>query len=441
MLAELERVVSSYHGAIADRFQHEDTESRLICVHTLIRFVRPVKMYGVNSLYEALQRISMMTKYSTQLSIAPVDLCNLSAPNNTLAHAILAGFVENPSAVRDSLWREWNTPLRTPLPMSFLPSPPDVVVVQHVTRPSTPFKPMSSLAAPFVPVMYLAAPPKSDIAWAGVNPDHSFAPLPGPSISRAATPGPSIPRAATPRPFLPPRDIVFQPASDQLLALLQKALFSDADFCPGTEDADAKFQDMLLAPPQWLYTAEDAQLFTISVDGPKLVRNTLKNSMLRCLKMLSEPMIQVGEAVYDASLSMVEALRDGKDTFSDITRMFVRAHDNTMGILPVIKALSSVEMESEHEVFEIGMKRPLDTAQIAGKNHRKALSSLFAAMSDDDKIRKIYVDLLLANEKLYAMEPDEGFHWNWAQIVCHVEELKDILSAGCRHCSELLLAV
>jgi hypothetical protein len=135
---------------------------------------------------------------------------------------------------------------------------------------------------------------------------------------------------------------------------------------------------------------------------------------------------------------MVEALRDGKDTIRDIERLFMRGYDNTRGILPVIRALSSVEVEPVHEFFGIGMKRPLDGAQTSSNTRRKKLASLVAAMGEHSKIRQIYVDLLLANDRLYAMNPSEGFCWDWAEIVGHVEELKDILAAGSKHCGELL---
>ena len=421
MLAELQRVISSYHGAVSDRFQHEDIQSKLVCVHVLIRFVRPVRMYGVNSLYESLQKISHAIKYSTQLTIAPVDFCTRSAPNNTLALAILAGFNDTPSASRDALWKQWTSPLPVPLPMSCLPSPPAAVIIQHATLDPNPFVAKGS--------------PTLDIAWAGVNPEQQFAPsragTPRPPASRAGTPRPPASRAGTPKPAA-------EQASGLLLHLLQEALFSDPDFRPGTEDAKAKFHDLLLVPPAWIYSAEDAQLFATSVQGSLLARNTLKNSLLRCLKMLSEPMLEVGEAVFDASISMVEALRDGKDTIRDIERLFMRGYDNTRGILPVIRALSSVEVEPVHEFFGIGMKRPLDGAQTSSNTRRKKLASLVAAMGEHSKIRQIYVDLLLANDRLYAMNPSEGFCWNWAEIVGHVEELKDILAAGSKHCGELL---
>jgi hypothetical protein len=233
-----------------------------------------------------------------------------------------------------------------------------------------------------------------------------------------------------------------KPASQALAELLTEGFFrmDVGAWRPGQTMPDQWLTGAVLKKPTWLF-----QVLDRAVSAPtcfdKVASVTLQNAILDLLRVFCGPMADGWIYLKEASMELVDALRHNENTFPFIENRFQAFNDTCRAVLPVVRAFTTISVESTEEFKGIGVKRGFKTAVTPpSKAPRLSFSTpqIIFSMPEGNKVRRVYTTLVSMNDLLHAMHPDSFCMVDWDYLVQATEELQRLADEGAKLCGELI---
>lgn len=396
LLEELPQLDAHYPGV---KFSYRVVVSDPNCkyptalLHALFQFREKVQMFGAGHLNQRLQDISMRARYSSVMSLMPVDF----RPDNLLALAVLASFDDKSSPERDHTWLAFckgaYEPKQEVTATTTLPTPPP-------PRPSIPMMVISQYE-------------------------------PKPSMrARSRTP----PRTARPTP-----DIMadLPPATGRLLesvADLWRASWMQ-DFPPGSKIFKDQFRPLELLEPEWICNVLEYDADPLYQDRRGMASMIFGSSVIRCLKIFAKAMQACAASLNRASKAVVCILQDALDPLSQLVQDLFEASEACKGIIPVVEAFR--HMKAGPSFHNIGAKPDTIPEAIHPIMPIRVMPTVFQSMSEDNRIKNMYRFMFMASTRLEETYPDDDVYICWDRIARNLGELQQYLFLAYGECEAL----
>lgn len=368
--------------------QIQDGDTSGICLHAVFVFKTPIEPN--KQFLDGCIRITKEVRKCTMMSVTPIEYRTRRDKDlNLFADAVLASFNPDPSSVRDDLFNEIH-----PLPFNE-PNPPPL--------PPPPRQP----------------PPP--------------APKPAPRDPRLM----NQPEKKKNK-FCPPAQEKRPPhAKGYLLGQILEAEIQNA---PGTPEYDQEVGELVKYVHDWFFNVLDFVPQEVPLFGEEVARVTLSNTLLSCMQIFADNMRRCGKSVYFASLSFKLAVTEGRNTIQDIHNDLKQAHEICRGLERFINSLRFMEEDQSEEFRGVGVKRAAEACSVfvPPEAPKPILPEMIAKMSEFNLVKRIYMDIQRAHDKLYDTCPDDGMLIDWDRVCRNVGELKDILFEGTERCKALL---
>ncbi len=399
-------------------------------LHVLFQFPRPVQMYGAGHLNERLQQISLRIRFSSVMSLMPVDFRS----DNLLALAVLASFDDKSSPQRDQLWREYcRGVVRPPQEVRATTSLPEPAPV----RPSMPMmSPLPYQQDPKPAPMPMMSPQpyqqeEGEVVRTLVQRARSRTPAPR---SRAVSP--VKPRSSTPA----PTELVRLPVAKGLLLTYVSDLWQTEvmrAIPPGTQRATDLFQSFLLYVPAWVSDVLDYDVEGSYTDERGQASTIFGSSVIRCLKILAKAMHACGRALYRASKAVAQILRDQVDAMGELAHQMKLAFECCTGIIPVVEAFRHMKAKPELSLDGIGAMPETYGEVFVPPASPLAMPAVFASATPFNQLKLIYRYMFNAANRMEEMHPETGVFICWDRIARKVGELQQILGLAHEECQIL----
>ena len=395
LLRELAAYATTQHARLI-MSTVEDKDTSGICLHAVFKFqtpIEPTKKFLAGCI-EITKRLTMCTA----LSLAPLELVE----GNLFACAAKASLDSDPSPIRDEMWAKY-FPFPEPKQSPHKPHPPP-------PRQQPPPKPCSMEPLPPPPQM---VPVKRG---------------PAPQDPRLMSGGPSAKKAKVAQ---KEEEVVqARPMTRYLESQISEVVFEHG---PGTEGYDQDADQLIKYVHEWFFEILDIEPESVPVHKDGIARVTLSNSTLFCLQLLADNMRRCGKAIYHASLSFKLAVTKMRNTIAEIHDDFNQAHEICRGLEPVINAFRFTAVDTSKDFEGIGAKHAPESCCVFVPLElpKPLLPEAIANMNEFNLVKRIYMDMQRAHDKLYEMRPNDGLLLvDWDKICRNVGELKDILHEG-----------